>query len=67
MIFLGSSTFPVVFAGQTDVHRPHSVHVYPFRSCFHVRSPISVAPYFVRVSSARLIGARAPFGARDEK
>ena len=67
MIFFGLRSFPVAFAGQTEVQRPHSVHVKPFRSCFHVRSSMSVAPYFVSVSSARLTGAIAPFGAREEK
>ena len=67
MIFFGLRSFPVVFAGQTDVQRPHSVHVKPLSICFQVKSSMSVAPYFVSVSSARLMGASAPFGASEEK
>jgi len=46
MIFRGLSAFPVMFAGQTDVHLPQSVQVRPSSSCFQVRSRMSSAPNF---------------------
>src|ERR1700722_289954 len=40
----GLSGFPVVHAGQTDWHRPHSVHVEKSSICFQVKSSILPAP-----------------------
>src|SRR5690606_18646508 len=44
MIFRGDSNLPVMLAGQTEVHRPHSVHVYASNKFFQVRSCTSLAP-----------------------
>ena len=59
---IGSSVFPVAFAGQLSVHRPHSVHANPSRSwrklsCSTRRTPNDSV--FSR--STDLI---APFGSR---
>src|SRR6267143_5433563 len=43
-IFCGSSGFPVARAGQLSEQRPHSVQVYPSRSCFQEKSRMEAAP-----------------------
>ena len=45
-IFLGESFLPVIFAGQTDVHLPHSVQLYELRICTQFKSSASWAPNF---------------------
>src|SRR5258706_14466349 len=42
--FRGESSLPVIVAGQTAVHLPHSVHVYASSILFHVTSSISFTP-----------------------
>src|SRR5262245_19733116 len=42
--FRGESSLPVLFAGQTAVHLPHSVHVYESSKVFHVTSSTSFTP-----------------------
>src|ERR1041385_8444963 len=44
MISRGDSALPVIFAGQAEVHLPHSVQVYESSNCFQVRSVTSFAP-----------------------
>src|SRR3954469_20553420 len=44
MIFLGGSSFPVIFAGHSLVQRPHSVHEKASIRFFQLRSYISFAP-----------------------
>ena len=46
MIFLGESFLPVILAGHTLVHLPHSVHEYAFNSCNLFKSITSEAPNF---------------------
>ncbi len=60
----GSSGLPVVLAGHTDVHRPHTVQASVSRSCFQVNSPTTEAPTVsTSVASMRLgISRMAPLG-----
>src|ERR1051326_8668903 len=44
MILRGESFLPVMFAGQDEVHLPHSVQVYASNNCFQLRSNTSLAP-----------------------
>src|SRR5690606_910088 len=44
MILRGESNLPVKFAGQDEVHLPHSVHVYASNKFFQVKSVTSFAP-----------------------
>src|SRR4051812_33349890 len=44
IILRGDNSLPVIFAGQTDVHLPHSVQVYASIRFFQVRSVTSLAP-----------------------
>ena len=46
IIFLGESFLPVILAGQTLVHLPHSVHEYEFNNCNLFKSITSEAPNF---------------------
>src|SRR5687768_16620479 len=48
--FLGFSDLPVRCAGQTLLHRPHSVHANESSSVFHVSSCTRSVPYFSAVS-----------------
>ena len=60
----GSSGLPVVLAGHTDVHRPHTVQASVSSSCFHVNSATMEAPT-VSMSSASIrfgISRIAPTG-----
>ncbi len=41
---IGSSGLPVAFAGQLSVHRPHSVHAKPSRSCLRLNCSTRCAP-----------------------
>ena len=50
---LGLSGLPVVHAGQTDWHRPHSVQVAKSSICFQVKSSTWPAPK--TVSSVTLL------------
>src|ERR1051325_414037 len=52
IIFLGDNFFPVIFAGQDDVHLPHSVQEYASINCFHDKSETSFAPKREGVSPA---------------
>src|SRR5579864_162309 len=62
-ISLGSSGLPVACAGHTLVHRPHTVHASVSSSCFHVKSPTTLAPKLSIEVSARLgNGFMAPLG-----
>ena len=40
----GDSGLPVLYAGQTSWHLPHSVHDIVSSICFHVRSEARAAP-----------------------
>src|SRR5690349_15090913 len=42
--FRGESSLPVILAGQTAVHLPHSVQVYESSSVFQVTSSTSFTP-----------------------
>src|SRR2546426_311886 len=65
MIRIGSSGFPVAFAGQLAVHRPHSVHAYPSRSCRHGSCSTRFTPNVVADSRSTFFSA--PFGVRSMK
>ena len=54
MILRGDNFLPVKFAGQDEVQRPHSVHVYASIKFFQLKSITSFAP--------NLSGAAAPAG-----
>ena len=60
----GSSGLPVVLAGHTDVHLPHTVHASVSKSCFQVNSPTADAPTVsMSVASIRFgISLTAPLG-----
>ena len=47
IIFLGDNFLPVIFAGHTLVHLPHSVHEYAFNNWSQERSITSEAPKFI--------------------
>src|SRR5579863_3615164 len=65
----GSSGLPVACAGQTLVHRPHTVQASVSSSCFHVKSLTTLAPKLSMDVSARLgSGFIAPLGrSRSER
>src|SRR5690606_9000648 len=44
MIFLGESFLPVIFAGHSAVHLPHSVQAKAFNKLTQLRSFTSLAP-----------------------
>ncbi len=63
-ISLGSSGFPVAWAGHTAVQRPHMVQLSVSNSCFQVKSSTTDAP-MVSMSSASMRSGKAriaPFG-----
>src|SRR2546427_11784724 len=63
MIRIGFSGLPVAFAGHAAVHRPHSVHAYPSRSCRHEGCSTRFTPNVSDVSRSTVF--RAPFGVRS--
>src|SRR5437879_12678846 len=65
MIRIGSSGLPVAFAGHASVHRPHSVHAYPSRSCRHDSCSTRFAPNPSDFSRSTFFSA--PFGVRSMK
>src|SRR5437899_1093999 len=65
MIRIGFSGLPVAFAGHAAVHRPHSVHAYPSRSCRHESCSTRFTPNVSDVSRSTVF--RAPFGVRSMK
>ena len=59
----GSSGLPVAWAGHTLVHRPHMVQASVSRSCFHVKSSMTLAPKLSSSVSIRFgMGLMAPLG-----
>src|SRR2546425_9302250 len=65
MIRIGFSGLPVAFAGHAAVHRPHSVHAYPSRSCRHESCSTRFTPNVCAFSRSAFL--RAPFGVRSMK
>src|SRR5947208_8703599 len=65
MIRIGFSGLPVAFAGHAAVHRPHSVHAYPSRSCRHESCSTRFTPN-VSVFSRSIVFS-APLGVRSMK
>src|ERR1022692_1616052 len=57
IIFRGDNNLPVMFAGQAEVHLPHSVQVYESNNCFQVKSTTSFAPK--RIGAPSLGGTAA--------
>src|SRR2546425_6763635 len=65
MIRIGFSGLPVAFAGHAAVHRPHSVHAYPSRSCRQESCSTRFTPNVSVFSRSTFFSA--PFGVRSMK
>src|SRR3989454_12116640 len=65
MIRIGLSGLPVAFAGHASVHRPHSVHAYPSRSCRQESCSTRFTPKVSVFSRSTFLSA--PFGVRSMK
>ena len=61
MSIFGSSSLPLMLAGQRDVQRPHSVQLYVSKRSFHVNSVISPTP---NVSLIDLVPIDGTLGSR---
>src|SRR5690606_2712 len=57
IILRGESFLPVLLAGHSSVHRPHSVQVYAFNSWIRFKSITSLAPNLEGASTAPSAGA----------
>ena len=65
MSIFGSSSLPLMLAGQREVQRPHSVQLYVSKRSFHVNSVISPTPNVSAFSRSTV--RNRPFGSSVAK